>query len=463
MTADRSKSCLVSAIVSTYNAERFLRGKLEDLEAQTIARDLEIIVIDSASPQNERAIVAEFQARYPNIRYLRTEQRETVYQAWNRGIRMASGEFVTNANTDDRLRPDAYETLVRALRAHPECVLAYPDMRITEQENASFEAHTPLGFRDWPAYDRLALLELCCVGPFPLWRRSLHDEIGYFDERYKSAADYEFWLRAALRHDFTHVPEFLGLYWLSPETVSRKGDLPTLEYLQVQKSYHPKYAPLTPAPRALSAQEKTEYQVLLGGSGGNILLAIAQLERFTEMRPGFPEAHRELAQLYYKAGEIGHARKHFEKAAILDPASVQHSGNLQAFLKSELYQSLQHHIAQAAADPADLEAHLCAGMICILLERPEAARLHYQRALALAPDNVLARANLAALGQSDDSGHSEPSDLLRLARPESAVTSIVILTFNEADCTRECLESIERNTPQPHEVILVDNGSPSPS
>jgi O-antigen biosynthesis protein len=229
MNAGRAKPPLVSAIVSTYNAERFLRGKLEDLEAQTIADDLEIIVIDSGSLQNERAIVEEFQGRYDNIRYLRTEQRETVYQAWNRGIGMARGEFVTNANTDDRLRRDCLETLVRALREHPACVLAYPDMRITRQENSTFEAHEPFGFRDWPDFDRLSLLELCCVGPFPLWRRSLHDEIGYFDERFKSAADYELWLRAALSHDFIHVPEFLGLYWLSEETVSRKGDLPTLE------------------------------------------------------------------------------------------------------------------------------------------------------------------------------------------------------------------------------------------
>lgn len=39
------------------------------------------------------------------------------------------------------------------------------------------------------------------------------------------------------------------------------------------------------------------------------------------------------------------------------------------------------------------------------------------------------------------------------------LTSIVILTYNELECTRQCLESIGRNTPQPHEIILVDNGS----
>ena len=419
MTDCGAKSGLVSAIVSTYNAERFLRGKLEDLEAQSIAHQLEIIVIDSGSPQNERAIVEEFQGRYDNISYLRTKRRETVYQAWNRGIRMATGEFVTNANTDDRLRRDALETMVRALREHPECVLAYPDMRITMEENASFERHEPFGFRDWPEFDRLSLLELCCVGPFPLWRRSLHDAIGYFDERFKSAADYEFWLRAALNHDFIHVPEFLGLYWLSPETVSRKGDLPTLEYLQVQKEYRPRFAPLTPAPVELTPGEQDHCRTLIGRAGQGDPGALAELERFTQLYPRSPQPHHELGEIHFKNGEIGLAKKHFEKAAILDPASANYRDKLQAFLKSELYQSLQHQTANAGANPGDLETQLAAGMILVLLERFEAARAHYLRALDIDPESAPARGNLAFLDRKTGRVEpDQPADYYGFRRPE---------------------------------------------
>ncbi|WP_224959679.1 glycosyltransferase [Geomonas subterranea] len=440
-----SKKYLVSAIVSTYDSERFLRGKLEDLEAQTIAPELEIIVIDSASPGNEGTIVAEFQARYDNIRYLRTGKRETVYQAWNRGIRMATGEFVTNANTDDRLRHDAYEILVRALRERPECVLAYPDMRITKQENATFERHESFGFRDWPEFDRLNLLELCCVGPFPLWRKALHDDIGYFDERFKSAADYELWLRAALRHDFVHVPQFLGLYWLSEETVSRKGDLPTLEYLEVQKEYRPRFAPLAPPPMELEPHEWQQFQTLsalLEAGEGAIL---PELERFSELHPCAPRFHLELARIFYKKGEIGYAKKYFEKAAIIDPGNETYRDALLSFLKSELYQALQHQTAFVAANPDDLEAHLCAGMILILMERYQAALPHYRRALEINPDCAPARENIAFLE--------------RELRPKvHPLTSIVVAAGDNAACTRESLESIERHTPEPHEVILVFRG-----
>jgi GT2 family glycosyltransferase/2-polyprenyl-3-methyl-5-hydroxy-6-metoxy-1,4-benzoquinol methylase/Flp pilus assembly protein TadD len=404
-----SKEYLVSAIVSTYNAERFLRGKLEDLEAQTIAQDLEIIVVDSGSQQDEGRIVAEFQERYDNIRYLRTQERETVYQAWNRGVRLATGEFLTNSNTDDRLRHDCLETLVRALHEHPECVLAYSDIRSTEQENATFEAHLPLGFRKWPPYDRLNLLELCCVGPFPLWRRSLHEKIGYFDERYGCSADYEFWLRASQSHDFIHVPQFLGLYWLSDKTVSRSTDLATLEYLQIQKEYRPKFAHFAPPPAALPPGELKLFQALaqrlsaLDSSPhptAGTEEAIQELERFIEHYPAFPAAHHELAQLHYKRGETGLARKHFEKAALLEPSSQLFTDSLQGYHRQELYQSLQHHTGQLFGNPDDLDGRLCAGMICILLERFEVARMHYRRALEIEPGNPLALKNLAALDGS---------------------------------------------------------------
>jgi FkbM family methyltransferase len=391
-----ARSYLVSAIVSTYNAERFLRGKLEDLEAQTISSELEIIVIDSGSQQNERGIVEEFQRRYDNIRCLRTERRETVYQAWNRGVRAARGEFITNANTDDRLRKDCLEILVRALRQRPDCVLAYGDMRITKDENGTFDSHEPYGYRDWPPFDRFSLLELCCIGPFPLWRRSLHDEIGCFDERYRSAADYEFWLRAALKHDFVHVPQFLGLYYLSPETVSRKGDLPNVEYLQVQHEYRPKYAELAPPALELTPEELREYEDILAASPEGSPDRLARLQRFAELHPRSAQAHHQLAEHYYKAGELGYARKYFEKAALLDLHSPLHTGMLHSFLKAELYQSLQHYNYPATAGD-ELERHLILGMICTVLERLDAARSCYLRALDIDPCDGAARANLVHL------------------------------------------------------------------
>jgi len=95
---------------------------------------------------------------------------------------MARGRYVTNANTDDRLKPDALEVLARALDASPDVALVYADYYITATENETFEAHARVGVCVRPEFDKALMLSGCQMGPQPMWRRSIHDEIGYLTQ-----------------------------------------------------------------------------------------------------------------------------------------------------------------------------------------------------------------------------------------------------------------------------------------
>jgi glycosyltransferase involved in cell wall biosynthesis/Tfp pilus assembly protein PilF len=327
----------VSALVSAYNSERFLRGCLEDLEAQTIAHELEIIVVDSASPQNERAIVEEFQQRYGNIVYLRSPERETVYGAWNRALEVARGRYVTNANTDDRHRRDALEILARTLDEQPDVALVYADCLVTRNENETFDDAHPIRRFDWLDFDPLALLRQgCFVGPQPMWRRDLHEQHGRFDAAMVSAGDYEFWLRLAAQHRFLHVPQTLGLYLESPSSVEhRNRDRAVREIAEARCRHEPAIlrahgqratpgptpAPAQPAPLKLPPCARRGH---LGDARALFqrrqhpaawtatLAALAQ-------RPFHPEAWLLLAEIALAAGDSVHARRCAQRARELAP------------------------------------------------------------------------------------------------------------------------------------------------
>jgi glycosyltransferase involved in cell wall biosynthesis len=213
----------ISVIISTYKAERFIRGCLEDLTSQTLFNkgQLELIVIDSNSPENEESIVQEFQAQYPSlITYIRTPEREAIYQAWNHGIQLANGRYLTNANADDRHRTDALEVMADYLDVHPDIALTYADCDVTTAENSRFGEAPVIAHFKWPDFQPVHLFQICHIGPQPMWRRSLHERHGLFDATYRSAGDYEFWLRLASRGEqFYHIPECLGLYLQSPSGV----------------------------------------------------------------------------------------------------------------------------------------------------------------------------------------------------------------------------------------------------
>lgn len=215
------KTPLVTAIVSTYNAERFMRGCLEDLLAQTIADQVEVLVIDSGSQQRESAICEEFARRHDTIRLVRTE-REPLYAAWNRAIGLARGTYLTNANTDDRHRRDAFERLATALDRAPQAALAYGDQFVSPVENETFDACAAQSrkVRRAPDYAPDELMLRCITGSQPMWRKASHDRHGVFDTRYAIAGDYDLWMRFAQTSEFRHVAEPLGVFYDSPHTLS---------------------------------------------------------------------------------------------------------------------------------------------------------------------------------------------------------------------------------------------------
>ena len=212
------KGYIVSAIVSVYNCERFIKGCLEDLEQQTIVDKLEIVVVNSGSQQNEEPIINKFRGKFNNIVYLKTENRETIYQAWNRGIKAASGKYITNANTDDRHRKDAFEVMVNVLEADKRIALVYADYIITETENETFDDNTPVGYSKPLEFSLRQLLSSSFIGPHPMWRKNVHSEFGYFDEKFEVAGDYEFWLRISEKCRLKHIKEYLGLFLMSPNS-----------------------------------------------------------------------------------------------------------------------------------------------------------------------------------------------------------------------------------------------------
>lgn len=210
----------ISAIVPTYGAARFMAGCLDDLLAQTIAEQLEIIVVDTASPEDEGEIVRAYQQRHSNIQYIRTDVRENSTAALNRGIAAARGRFLTNANTDDRHRPDALELQCRVLEQHAEFGLVYADSLINEVENETFAGTSSRLRFDWPDYNLNTALNVCMFGPHPVWRREVHRHLGMFDPEHPIASDQDMFLRIAWHFGAVHLRETLGLFLRRPDSVS---------------------------------------------------------------------------------------------------------------------------------------------------------------------------------------------------------------------------------------------------
>lgn len=220
----------VSAVVSVRNGQDFIRGRLDDLMAQTLyARDeLEIIVVNSASTDTTAAILEREYLQH--ITLIQTPFRESMYAAWNRAIRLAKGEYIIPANVDDRLRADACEVLAGHLDTHPETDMVCPDSYVTAVANATFDegaaqlSHEPpytTGRLDFISSPHPQTMH-CKIGNTPMWRKALHAQIGSLDQSYLIAGDYEWALRLEAKgRRIDWIPDVLGLFYFHPSTQGR--------------------------------------------------------------------------------------------------------------------------------------------------------------------------------------------------------------------------------------------------
>jgi FkbM family methyltransferase len=228
---------VVTVVVSTYQSEKFIRACLENLSRQTIFNRCEIIVVDSGSPENERAIIAEFQEKFPNIRYIRT-QRETLYGAWNRGLALARGNYWANVNTDDSLRDDALEILASALDKHTDCALAYVDAAWTTKANDIFPSTNIVRTVKYPDYAPIETLFYCITGCMQFFRTDALRQLGGFDASLRCAGDYEATLKImASKMNAVRVPEVLSLFYQNTVGLTQADNRAALEHDQVMDRY----------------------------------------------------------------------------------------------------------------------------------------------------------------------------------------------------------------------------------
>jgi glycosyltransferase involved in cell wall biosynthesis len=229
----------VSVIVSLYNAAAKLRTLLTVLNQQSLALrgELEVILVDSNSPADERGAFAAFAAESSMpIVYARSRERETIQAAWNRGIQLSRAPYLAFLGADEGLHPEALCRLAGVLDAVPGVDWAMADSLVTSVDRSGvFDA-------DVMPYDRrgyrqdLVYLETCYLSWVGgLYRRSIHDRFGWYDESFRAAGDTEFKNRIMPHIRSVRVPGMLGVFNNYPE--ERTTQSPRAEIEDIRSWY----------------------------------------------------------------------------------------------------------------------------------------------------------------------------------------------------------------------------------
>ena len=178
-----------------------------------------------------------------NFKLIKEDELLGVYNAWNIGIKNSTTEYITNWNVDDLRHPVNTKIKYDLLEKNPEYSLAYNWYVATKNDNEDFY-NIDLNNKSYLKYPdnfHTRVLENCYAGPDPVWKKSLHDKVGYFDYKdFNTIGDWEMWIRFAKEgYKFKLIPEVLCIYLDHNQTVSqRQHDKVNKEKERLQKKYY---------------------------------------------------------------------------------------------------------------------------------------------------------------------------------------------------------------------------------
>lgn len=209
---------LISIVIPTFGSEAVLGQALESLTAQTW-RGFEVVLSDGASKDGTLRIAQAFAPRLPAL-LIESRPDNGVYDAINRGIALARGEWVLILGSDDRLHAtNTLATIVQLLRASTAAVI-YGDVRMM----APNQNRVPVGGRyaGLMSLERLLADNICQQSMF--YRRRVFAELGLFDLRYRLHADWEFNLRLAFQLPMQWVDVIVADYAATGMSATRRDE-----------------------------------------------------------------------------------------------------------------------------------------------------------------------------------------------------------------------------------------------
>ena len=206
-----------SLFCSFYKGQKFIEEYINDILSQSIFSEIEFIFLDCNSPEKEKEHIIPLTEKYNNIKYYKLDQDPGLYAGWNIAVKKCSAPIIGNWNIDDRKNSDGVEILLTQFNNDPSLDLAYGLTYVSRNANERYIQNSFQEIYPCLPHSFENLLRNNSPHCMPLWRKSIHDKVGYFNEEYQTASDADLWLRCAVAGcKIKMVNHPVGLYYENP-------------------------------------------------------------------------------------------------------------------------------------------------------------------------------------------------------------------------------------------------------
>lgn len=229
---------LVSIVIPNYNYSRFLDERFRSILEQG-CDDCEIIFLDDASSDDSVQVARERYGQHIDHFVVNETNTGSPFVQWNRGARIATGEYLWIAEADDYCAPGFLEKMLKALQASPSIGLAYCTTVPVDTEGKVLDA----GFFHWYVSDLdanrwhsdytangreevlhyLGRKNTITNASGVVFRREAYVNAGYAPENMRMCGDWLAYCRILEKSDVTYVAEPLNFHRQHPAKQTNKS------------------------------------------------------------------------------------------------------------------------------------------------------------------------------------------------------------------------------------------------
>lgn len=193
----------ISIITATWNSGKTLRDTMNSVVSQTY-EDIEHIIVDGGSTDDTLQIIEEMSPLYHGKLKWISEKDRGIYDAMNKGIRMASGDVVGLLNSDDFYTSnDVLQTVADKMGQND---AVYGDVHYVKENNTTccVRYYSSSFFSPW-----MMRCGFMPAHPSFYCRRSVYGDANLYDLSFKVAADFELLLRLIYKEgiQMTYIPK----------------------------------------------------------------------------------------------------------------------------------------------------------------------------------------------------------------------------------------------------------------
>lgn len=232
--------------MATFNRAHLIDRTIESVRAQSVT-DWELIVADDGSSDQTPHKLLEWQQEEKRIVYLPSNTNVGISRNYNRGLRVAKGDYVAMIDDDDPwIDKNKLQTQIEFLDTHNEFVGCGGGVIVIDHTGK--ELYRYLKPETDEQIRKYMLFSNPMANSTTIFRRSAGEQVGWYDESIRYSGDRDFWMKMALIGKLYNFPEYFSYYTMTGQNASIANMRPHLKTsLMVMQRYKGKYPNYTAA------------------------------------------------------------------------------------------------------------------------------------------------------------------------------------------------------------------------